>query len=248
MLGTSAGAAITASRSPNESITAPATRMRTTPASPSAMVHPSARRTSGPRASPWPRLVTATPSWPNRRARIVTVRTTSTKRPRPDGSRKRLWITTSAKATGVETPRNSSVSTVFRPTLRAPGISFGRTRFGVTGGAASMPGEGRSRVVATVIAARLQPMPTVLVDAENVRRSLWPNIPRAELEQRCREWGRVHGHDVIVVWEGAETADDRIAFDARRLPPPVWVVTSDRELRARVAASAEHIVGGGSFA
>ena len=92
-------------------------------------------------------------------------------------------------------------------------------------------------------------MATVLVDAENVRRSLWPNIPRAELEQRCREWGRLHGHDVVVVWEGrAETADDRIALDARRLPPPVWVVTSDRELRARVADRAERILGGGSFA
>jgi hypothetical protein len=89
---------------------------------------------------------------------------------------------------------------------------------------------------------------TVLVDAENVRRSLWPNIPRAELEQRCREWGRQHGHDVVVVWEGAETADDRIAWEVRQLPPPVWVVTSDRELRARVADRAERILGGGSFA
>ena len=111
-----------------------------------------------------------------------------------------------------------------------------------------MPGEGRSRVVATVIAATLQPVATVLVDAENVRRSLWPNIPRAELEQRCRAWGRQHGHDVVVVWEAAETADYRIAWEVRQLPPPVWVVTSDRELRARVAERAERILGGGSFA
>jgi hypothetical protein len=89
---------------------------------------------------------------------------------------------------------------------------------------------------------------TVLVDAENVRRSVWPNIGRAELEQRCLEWGREHVHDVIVVWEGAETADDRIAEEVRALGPPLWVVTSDRELRERVAAHVERIIGGGSFA
>jgi rRNA-processing protein FCF1 len=91
-------------------------------------------------------------------------------------------------------------------------------------------------------------MATVLVDAENVRRSVWPNIARVELEQRCRDWGREHGHDVLVVWEGDATADDRIAFEVRKLAPPVWVVTSDRELRERVAARAERVIGGGSFA
>jgi hypothetical protein len=89
---------------------------------------------------------------------------------------------------------------------------------------------------------------TVLVDAENVRRSVWPNIGRAELEQRCHEWGRAHGHDVVVVWEGTETADDRIALEVRQLAPPLWVVTSDRGLRERVANRVERIVGGGSFA
>ncbi len=91
-------------------------------------------------------------------------------------------------------------------------------------------------------------MATVLVDAENVRRSVWPNIDRSELEQRCRDWGREHGHEVIVVWESAETADDRIACEVRQLPPPLWVVTSDRELRQRVADRVERIVGGGTFA
>lgn len=91
-------------------------------------------------------------------------------------------------------------------------------------------------------------MATVLVDAENVRRSVWPNIARTELEQRCLEWGREHGHDVTVVWESAESADDRIAAAVRELAPPLWVVTSDRELRERVAAHVERIVGGGSFA
>ena len=88
----------------------------------------------------------------------------------------------------------------------------------------------------------------MLVDGENVRRSVWPNIGRAELEERSRAWGRQNGHAVIVVWEGAETADDRIARDVRELTPPLWVVTSDRELRGRVADRAVRIVGGGSFA
>jgi hypothetical protein len=89
---------------------------------------------------------------------------------------------------------------------------------------------------------------TVLVDGENVRRSVWPNIDRAELEERARVWGREHGHDVIVVWEGAETADDRIAREVQELRPPLWLVTSDRELRERVADHAERTLGGGAFA
>jgi hypothetical protein len=89
---------------------------------------------------------------------------------------------------------------------------------------------------------------TVLVDAENVRRSLWPNIPKGELEELCDEWAQSEGHNVVVVWEGAESADDRIAREAAQLDAPVWVVTSDRELRGRVEAHAQKILGGGSFA
>jgi hypothetical protein len=89
---------------------------------------------------------------------------------------------------------------------------------------------------------------TVLVDGENVRRSLWPNIPRDELEDLTVRWGDRHGHNARVVWEGAETADDRIAREVRELEPPVWVVTSDRGLRERVGDHAERIIGGGSFA
>jgi predicted RNA-binding protein with PIN domain len=89
---------------------------------------------------------------------------------------------------------------------------------------------------------------TVLVDAENVRRSVWPNISRAELEQLAREWGSDHGHDVQVVWEGNETADDRIAYEVRQFRPPVWVVTSDRGLRDRIADHVERVIGGGTFA
>ena len=91
-------------------------------------------------------------------------------------------------------------------------------------------------------------MPTVLVDGENVRRSVWPNLARAELEERAGAWGREPGHDVIVGWEAGESADHWIAREVRELTPPLWVVTSDRELRGRVAAHAERIVGGGSFA
>jgi len=91
-------------------------------------------------------------------------------------------------------------------------------------------------------------MATVLVDAENVRRSVWPNLARDELERRVRDWGDEHGHDVIVVWEGAASADDRIAELAEELPPPLWIVTSDRELRSRVAHRAESVIGGGSYA
>ena len=91
-------------------------------------------------------------------------------------------------------------------------------------------------------------MATVLVDAENVRRSLWPNLSPAELVDRANAWGKANGHDVVVVWEGAETADDRIAREVTELDPPLWVVTSDRELRGRVEPHAERILGGGSFA
>ena len=91
-------------------------------------------------------------------------------------------------------------------------------------------------------------MATVLVDGENVRRSVWPNIGRDELERRADVWGREHGHQIVVVWEGTETADDRIAREVRELTPPLWVVTSDRELRGRVSDHVERVVGGGSFA
>ena len=91
-------------------------------------------------------------------------------------------------------------------------------------------------------------MATVLVDAENVRRSLWPNIAEDELEPLCEQWGEENAHDVIVVWEGKESADDRIAREVRELEPPLWVVSSDRELRERVRGYADRIVGGGTFA
>jgi hypothetical protein len=52
----------------------------------------------------------------------------------------------------------------------------------------------------------------------------------------------------VVVFEGAETADDRIAREASELEGPYWLVTSDRGLRARAGDAAERVIGGGSFA
>jgi predicted RNA-binding protein with PIN domain len=89
---------------------------------------------------------------------------------------------------------------------------------------------------------------TVLVDGENVRRSLWPNLGHGDLAERAAAWGAANDHDVIVVWEAGESADDAIARRVRELEPPLWVVTSDRELRRRVEPYVERTVGGGSFA
>ena len=101
----------------------------------------------------------------------------------------------------------------------------------------------------------------MLVDAENVRRSRWPNIPRDELLQLAQAWGREHGHEVVVVYDGpapegavgsgAEIADDWIARHAAELEArgePYWLVTSDRGLRERAGRGAERVVGGGAFA
>jgi hypothetical protein len=88
----------------------------------------------------------------------------------------------------------------------------------------------------------------VLVDGENVRRSVWPNIPREDLVELVASWADEDGHEARVVWEGEETADDRIAREVTELEPPLWVVTSGRELRRRVEPYVDRVVGGGSFA
>jgi hypothetical protein len=99
----------------------------------------------------------------------------------------------------------------------------------------------------------------VIVDAENVRRSLWPNLTAAELVARTRAWAERDGHELRIVFDGpppedapdvsgARHADDEIAALAAAADGEVWVVTSDRGLRARVAPHAARIVGGGSFA
>jgi hypothetical protein len=99
----------------------------------------------------------------------------------------------------------------------------------------------------------------VIVDAENVRRSLWPNLAPLELVDRARAWADREGHDLLIVFDGpppedgpdvvgAADADDEIASVAATVETRFWVVTSDRDLRARVGDRAERLVGGGSFA
>ena len=107
----------------------------------------------------------------------------------------------------------------------------------------------------------------MLVDAQNVRRSLWPNLSPEELVARCGDWATAKGIGALVVFDGrtpdtppveglavvgtaAESADDRIAREADRCAAagePYWLVTSDRELRARAGAAAERTIGGGAF-
>ena len=115
-------------------------------------------------------------------------------------------------------------------------------------------------------------MTTVLVDAENVRRSLWPNVAPDELVRLCARWGETTKHRVVVVFDGAapggvvgedamaerceivgtgaETADEWLRRRARHChahEASYWLVTSDRALRAAAGAHAERVVGGGSF-
>jgi hypothetical protein len=80
-----------------------------------------------------------------------------------------------------------------------------------------------------------------------VRRSTWPNIGRDELVELVRAWGEREGVDPVVVFEGKETADDRIAREAAELDGPYWLVTSDRELRERAGVGADRVIGGGAF-
>jgi hypothetical protein len=110
--------------------------------------------------------------------------------------------------------------------------------------------------------------PVTLVDAENVRRSEWPNIGKEELVELVRAWAERTGSHALVVFDGAppdvegglgvkvvgasgESADDRIARDAGNLAHmgrPYRLVTSDRGLRARAGDAAFDLVGGGTFA
>ena len=77
---------------------------------------------------------------------------------------------------------------------------------------------------------------------------MWPNIPRDELVELVEAWGQREGVRPVIVFEGDETADDRIAREAAELDGPYWLVTSDRGLRDRAAGRAERVLGGGSFA
>jgi len=98
----------------------------------------------------------------------------------------------------------------------------------------------------------------VVIDAENVRRSLWPNLSTEELVRRARAWAAREGHDLVIVFDGeppevapdlvgSGNADDKIVELAQGLDRPWWLVTSDRGLRERLAGAPERVIGGGSF-
>src|SRR5690349_12986345 len=83
---------------------------------------------------------------------------------------------------------------------------------------------------------------TVIVDGENVRRSTWPNLSRAQVDEGARAWAEREGHDLRLVWDqDVGYADDEIVRLAQELAPPVWVVTSDRGLRDRLAV--DRVIG-----
>jgi hypothetical protein len=77
---------------------------------------------------------------------------------------------------------------------------------------------------------------------------VWPNIPREELLELVGAWAEREGVEPVVVFEGEETADDRIARETAELDGTYWLVTSDRGLRERAGDRAERVIGGGSFA
>jgi predicted RNA-binding protein with PIN domain len=103
----------------------------------------------------------------------------------------------------------------------------------------------------------------VLVDAPNVRRSLWPNLSPERLVELLARWAEAEGVEAIAVFDGpapegvagievvgtgAESADDWITRRAAELSEPYVLVTSDRELRERAGGNAKRIIGGGAFA
>jgi hypothetical protein len=96
----------------------------------------------------------------------------------------------------------------------------------------------------------------VVVDAENVRRSAWPNLSRDELVTHARAWAEREGAELLIVFDGDAPADapDLVGSGRRsaddliaELEGPFWLASSDRELRRRVGSRAERFVGGGSF-
>ena len=111
-------------------------------------------------------------------------------------------------------------------------------------------------------------MTVVLVDASNVRRSVWPNIAPEELPALVARWADAEGVHAVLVCDGpapgaaaagsvelvptaGESADDRIAQEAARLRAEGvdhWLVTSDRDLRTRAGDGASRAIGGGTLA
>ena len=112
----------------------------------------------------------------------------------------------------------------------------------------------------------------MLVDGRNVARSRWPNLPVEQVIARTSRWAEREGVEAVIVFDGhvrgrrepawrvdertavvetgSGSADDWIAREARRLAREgrrVWLVSSDRGLRARVDDVVERVIGGGSF-
>jgi hypothetical protein len=110
--------------------------------------------------------------------------------------------------------------------------------------------------------------PVVLVDARNVQRSRWPNIPDEELVERACAWGADRGFRIVAVFDGGapdrraggpcavvgsghESADDWLVRETAALAERgerFWLVTSDRALREVAGRHAERTIGGGAFA
>jgi hypothetical protein len=105
-----------------------------------------------------------------------------------------------------------------------------------------------------------------LVDARNVLRSRWPNIPADGLVRGVEQWAAGEGVEPVIVFDGRapevdteaqvvgtgrQIADDWITDEAARLAAEgtaYWLVTSDRELRERAGGAAERVIGGGTLA
>jgi YacP-like NYN domain len=103
-----------------------------------------------------------------------------------------------------------------------------------------------------------------------VVRSRWPNLDERRFVSLARRWAAREDAELVLVFDGAapaaggeqppddptrvvgtgpRSADDWIAEEASRLASArrrLWLVTSDRGLRARVEA--EGTIGGGAFA
>jgi hypothetical protein len=115
--------------------------------------------------------------------------------------------------------------------------------------------------------------PIVLVDARNAIRSRWPNLAEDWFVERTRAWAEREGVQAVIVFDGrgpggllgegaldertrlvgtgGQIADDWIAERALQLHAAgrrLWLVSSDRELRDRVAPHVERVLGGGAFA
>ena len=114
-------------------------------------------------------------------------------------------------------------------------------------------------------------MTICLIDAENVRRSVWPNLDKNQLLNRSIDWANREGVAAWIIFDGptpdgavgeqdlgghravgtaGETADEWIIRKARELKEskqPFWLITSDRVLRD-LASGAERTLGGGTFA